>query len=193
MRRRSPRLLSVIAAIILTPALLLSVQGCSRHHSDKPSDETVSGSHTEPYYGFLGEISYDSSISAMVLEPMAGEHEPGIQYRSVTDLTGLVASGETDIILYFYTSLSSDVYGVTAGTEDLAQVLDGQILIVAIDAMEHQSLCEDLGVSALPEYVLIQDGAAVALFEGYNYEYWTMDDVAEWVESYGYTIDYDLL
>ena len=193
--------LYAFAIIALNLVMLSLLVACaSKQGKDDPDESTsidpILVDDNKPvggYYDYLGGIDYDSSIIAMVYEPMEGEDEPGIQYRRVTDLEGLLSSGQTDVMIYFYTHMSSDVQGVTAGVEDLAQGLNGQLLVISVDAMQEQAMTEQYQLQALPEFVIVKGGEVEGLFEGYKYEYWTMDDVSAWIESYGYTIDYDLL
>lgn len=142
---------------------------------------------------YLGDYSYDAPITAMVYEPVEGEDDYGIQYREVKDLGGLVGQSEIAVCLYFYSSLDSDVYAVTAGVEDMAQGLTDRVLFISIDAVEMRDISSAYQIEAIPEFVLINNGARISTFEGMNYDYWTIDDVVFWLDNNGYEIDYSRL
>ncbi len=168
-----------IVSIMLIIVALASTCSCSTSDADATAVSTPS------YYQYLGDEAYDSSISAFVCESIEGEEEQGIIYREVTDLNGIVTLQDIKICLYFYTSLASDVHGVTAGVEDLAQYLDGQVIFIAIDAVTERDISTAYEIEALPEFVLISEGVRVSTFEGMNFASWTTTDVANWLESNG--------
>ncbi|MBR2295754.1 MAG: hypothetical protein IJ869_08360 [Clostridiales bacterium] len=142
----------------------------------------------------LGELSYDSSVSAMVYEEVEGEDgAKGIQYRRVTDVDSLKKQEEITILFYFYNPTRSDLAGVTAGVEDLAQTLDGQLLVVAVDTMQERELVTYYCVEGIPGFVLSRGGKIVSSFDGQERVSWTMSDVVDWVENYGFVPDMSLL
>ena len=144
------------------------------------------------FYDYLGDYSYDSSMAALVYEPVEDEEEYGIQYRSVKDINGLLNSG-VPVMLYFYSSLSSDTYGITAGVEDIAQCTWNRMVVVMVDVLDNDELSSSYEISRVPEFVIVNGGSEQARFEGYNYEVWTMNDVALWVSSCGIRVDYSKL
>jgi len=166
-----------VFALALSMCMLMSFSGCKQ--------ETASQNTQPQYYDYLGNIAYDSSISALVCETIEGEEEAGLVYRAVNDLNGIVSLTDATVCLYFYTSLETDTYGVNAGVEDLAEQLDGKVLFVAIDAVANRDISTSYELEALPEFVLIRNGARVSTFEGMNYSSWTMMDVALWLEDNG--------
>jgi BASS family bile acid:Na+ symporter len=93
---------------------------------------------TEPtqtgYEQYLGNIDYTAPVSAYVWEQVEGEDEGvcGIQYRTVTDFNGLTSQSEIPVCLYFYSSSAHGSQSLTAGVEDLAQTLVGQVLFIGI-------------------------------------------------------------
>lgn len=168
-----------LIAMTLVVALLFMCTSCS--------------GKKESYYKYLSDVSYDSSICAMVYESIEEEEAKGIVYRQVKDLSGLTMQNDIAVCFYFYTTQAPDVYGITAGVEDMAQGLYGQVLFVAINAMKEMDLASAYGVAALPEFILINQGARISTFEGYNYDYWEISDVEAWLSENGYNVDYTLL
>jgi len=169
-----------IAVSLILTTMLLMLTGCKK-------DVKVEDC--------LGGIDYSSSMAALVYEQIAGEEEGfyGIQYHEVTDISGLGTQTEIPVVLYFYSSSASGSLSLTAGVEDLAQTLSGQVLFVSIDGVEADAVSTAYQVAGYPEFILIKDGARVATFEGYNYEYWDIDDITWWLEDYGFTPDMSLL
>ena len=141
---------------------------------------------------YLGNYDYEASLAALVYEPVEGEDEYGIQWRSVNDLNGIIASNRT-VLLYFYNSLSTDRHGITAGIEDIAQACWGEVVVIMIDTLEHTDLEASYNIEYLPEFVIIREQKEVARFEGFNYDSWTMSDVAGWIASNGIKVDYSKL
>ncbi|SEW23175.1 Thioredoxin [Ruminococcaceae bacterium KH2T8] len=175
----------ILISILLTIAIAFNVAGCSKEKA--PSTD---------YRDYLGKVDYSAPVCALVYEQIPGEEEGfyGIQYKEVTDPEGMLTySTGTTMCLYFYNSLQSDSEGVTAGVEDLAQTLDGQIVFIAVDGIFEELIGATYAVEAYPEFVLLRPGMAPEKFEGHLKEEWTMDDVAQWIESFGYTPDYGKL
>lgn len=171
------RYLSLVLTILLSFVILCS---CS-----KKTDETGNG--LEKY---LGDYSYSDPAICMVYEPVDGEEDGdgnplyGIQYRKITDLDGALASGNT-MLIYFYSSMSTDSGPITAAVEDLAQEYNGKITVLMLDAMEYPNLMEKYKIEAVPEFVLKKPGQADKVFESVSYEYWTLNDVIAWLNSNG--------
>ncbi len=167
---------SVVVAVTIPLALGMGACSFSNNADKKPS-----------YYKYLGEYAYDASISALVVEPMQGEDTSGVQYRTVDDLNGIVTQTDVPVCLYFYTSLAQNDYGITAGVENLAEYYDGECLFVSIDGVDEKDITSAYGIEALPDFVLIIDGARISTFDGLNYssDGWTMDDVNEWLSTNG--------
>lgn len=166
-----------LVAILTMAAIILT--GCSKE------DKTVKSYLSENY-------DYDTSISALVYEPIEGEDEYGIQYRAVTDFDELISS-EQDVLLYFYSNISADNYGITAGVEDIAQISDGKLMVVSIDAMMEDSISKKYQIEATPEFIILSHGKEVNRFNGIQYDSWTMTDVAYWITGNGYQLDYTKL
>ena len=167
-----------ITALLLPVSLLFCFASCKKEETTK--------SYTE----CLGKYSYDCPVCAMVYEPVAGEDGAyGIQYREVTDVDALIAQQEMPLLLYFYSSTATDHSGITAGVEDLAQTLDGQILVVAVDSMQQRDIVTYYAVEAIPEFVISSGGNKVAAFEGQNRGTWGINDVVSWISENGYTPD----
>ena len=184
MRSKACRL---IAGTLLMASLMLSLCSCSR-----AADTSIYGRCSK----YLGEADYTASLTAMTYEQIPDEEAGyfGILYREVTDIDGLLAQGQVPVCLYFYNSMaSSDTIGITAGVEDLAQVLSDQVLFIAVDGMVETGLSGTYSVEAYPEFVLIPPGGTPVKFEGFNYDTWDASDVASWLESNGYTPDYTKL
>ena len=166
----------VIACLVITALLIV---GCGKKEDvAKPS-----------FYDYLGDHSYDSTVTAFVYEEIPDEDEYGIQYRAVTDIDGLLASDNT-VCLYFYSSMAPDLYGFTAGAEDIAQCTWSEMLVVMVDVLDNPELTSRYEIDKVPEFVITRSGNEISRFEGYNYEVWTMSDVAQWVSSCGVRVDY---
>jgi len=129
---------------------------------------------------YLGDYSYDSSISAMVYEDMDGEGE-GIQYRKVTDYDKLIAYSPVPVCLYFYAGLDSDTSGITASVEQLAETYHGRILFVSVDAQVETELAAHFEIDALPDFILLDNGSWTASFSSYGGKTWTAADLEKWI------------
>ena len=141
---------------------------------------------------YLGDYSYSDPAVCMVYEPVEDEVDDngnqfyGIQYRQITDLDGLLNSG-TVIMIYFYSSMSSEASAVTAVVEDLAQNYNGRLTVVMLDAMEYRDYITKYEIEAVPEFVLLKPGQSFRKFDSMSYEYWTGTDVVLWLKSNGIT------
>ena len=162
-------------AVLLLAAVLFAAGACG-----KQKDEGI--------YKYLGEIEYDSPVTAFVYEKIEGEDEYGIQYRNVKDIDGLTASGYP-VCFYFYSSMASDSFGITAGAEDIAQMGWGSVVVVMVDVLESNEIASQYKIEKVPEFVLVRQNNEISRFEGYNYEVWTMNDVAEWIQKNGIKLD----
>lgn len=129
---------------------------------------------------YLGDYSYDSSISAMVYEDMDGEGK-GIQYREVTDYTKLIAYSEVPVCLYFYGGTASDTSGVTAAVEQLAENYYNRILFVSVDADQETDLASHFEITALPDFILLANGSWTASFSNNDGKAWTTGDLEQWI------------
>ena len=175
MRRLAAVLLALSLAVICIPS-------CSSKTVETSSDKTTD------IYKFLGGYDYDSSLVAFVYEPVEGEEEAGIQYRKVNDIDGLLKSGVT-VLIYFTSSMATDLDGVTAGVEDIAQCTWGSLVVIKTDVLEDRDLSTRYGIEKVPEFVLVKSSDEISRFEGYNYDIWRMEDVADWVSSNGINVD----
>lgn len=137
--------------------------------------------NTKPYEQYLGVESYDSHNVAMVMDYIEGEEEPGIIYREISDMDGVLHQKDMPVCVFFYSSNTTDRYGVFAGVEEIAQRLDGRVLMLGIDIMVHRELVDEYELLAVPDFVLIENGIVKDTFGASNYEYWTMTDVYNWL------------
>lgn len=139
---------------------------------------------------YLGDYSYSDPAVCMVYERVEDETDDdgnplyGIQYRKVTDLDGLKASGIT-LLIYFYSSMDNGSAMVTASVEDLALSYNGKLTVLMLDAMEYKDLMDKYEIEAVPEFVLIKKGQADKVFGGMSREYWTVNDVLSWLQENG--------
>ena len=149
------RYLSLLIASALAFAVLC---GCS---GNKPG--TVKD--------YLGNYSYAEPAVCMVYEPVEGETDEagnpcyGVQYREITDLDGLLSSGNT-LLIYLYSSMS-------------------RLNVVMLDAMEYPDLIGKYEIESVPEFVLIKAGQPDQVFGSGTYSYWTVGDVLLWLQSNG--------
>ena len=139
----------------------------------------------ESYSKYLGEIAYDASIYAMCMEKIEDEEEPGIVYREVTDFNSVINTADKPVLLYFFSSNSIDSAGVTAGVEDIAQKLDGRLVVIGIDIMQHRDIVTRFNVMAVPDFVLVDHASLKSGFNSINYDYWTTTDVYNWIIEQG--------
>ena len=139
---------------------------------------------------YLGDYSYSDPAVCMVYERVEDETDDdgnplyGIQYRKVTDLDGLKASGIT-LLIYFYSSMDNGSAMVTASVEDMALSYNGKLTVLMLDAMEYKDLMDKYEIEAVPEFVLIKKGQADKVFGGMSREYWTVNDVLSWLQENG--------
>lgn len=139
---------------------------------------------------YLGDYSYSDPAVCMVYERVEDETDDdgnplyGIQYRKVTDLDGLKASGIT-LLIYFYSSMDNGSAMVTASVEDIALSYNGKLTVLMLDAMEYKELMDKYEIEAVPEFVLIRKGQADKVFGGMSREYWTVNDVLSWLQENG--------
>lgn len=169
------RYLTLLLAIAVSLSLFC---GCS-----KPGEE-------DPIMAYLGDYSYSDPAICMVYERVEDETDDdgnplyGIQYRKVTDLDGLKASGIT-LLIYFYSSMDNGSAMVTASVEDIALSYNGKLTVLMLDAMEYKDLMDKYEIEAVPEFVLIRKGQADKVFGGMSREYWTVNDVLSWLQENG--------
>lgn len=171
------RFLAALLTIVLSAQILCSCSSKQQSTSDKLKD-------------YLGDYSYSENAVCMVYEPVEGETDDngnpfyGIQYREITDLNGLLVSGNT-LVIYFYSSMDTRGSEITAAVEDLAQVYSGRFHVIMLDAVEHRELLEKYDINAVPEFVLIKAGQPDQIFGSGAYEYWNMNDVVIWLQENG--------
>ncbi len=168
----------VTVAILFLCLCLIYVSSCSSKTVESSSERTTD------VYKFLGEYAYDSPLVAFVYEPVEGEDESGIQYRKVTDIDGLMRSGVT-LLLYFTSSMSTDMDGITAGAEDIAQNTWGKVIVLMIDVLENKDLASQFNIEQVPEFVIVRSSGEISRFEGYNHDIWTINEVTAWLKSNG--------
>lgn len=175
-------------ALILILSVLTGLSSChgsGTKASQGPADPS----------DYIGDVNYSATAAALVYEQIPGEEEGfcGIQYHEIADPKAFLEASADPVCLYFYYSLSSENGGVTAGVEDLAQSLDGQLLFVAIDGAAEDQLATEYEVEGFPEFVLIVPGRMTENFGSKDRENWTTDEVEEWIRSRGFTPDYSKL
>lgn len=167
-----------LTLFIAISALLVFLCGCSTPKEKNPLME------------YLGDYSYSDPAICMVYEPIEDEKDDdgnqlyGIQYRKVTDLDGLKASG-CPLLIYFYSSMDNGTAMVTAAVEDIAVNYNGKLTILMLDAMEYKDMMDKYEIEAVPEFVLIKKGEADKVFGGTSREYWTINDVLSWLQENG--------
>lgn len=159
----------VVVIAVLAMALL---GACS---SDKAKEGTAN------YKDYLGEEMYDSANVAIVVDYIEGEEDPGVIYRDITDLDAILSQNEIPVCVFFYSSNATDRYGVFAGVEEIAERLNGRVLILGIDIMIHRELVDKYELVAVPDFVLLDNGELKSSFGAVDYEYWTMTDVYNWL------------
>lgn len=169
---KAGRWTGLLFGMLIFGTLLLS--GCNGSANGTPNSDLGD------YSSYLGEYSYNSSISAMVYEDMDGEGF-GIQYRVVTDFEKLVGDSPLPVCLYFYSSLHTDTSGVTALVEQMAEEYHEKILFVSIDGMQEKDMVSNFSIGALPDFVLLKDGSWIASFSSGDKETWTGTEFTEWV------------
>lgn len=133
------------------------------------------------YKKYLGDYYYDCSISAMVFETPEGEEMPGVLYRQVTDLDALVKNCPIPVCYLFYSGMHADVFGLFASIEELVEQYHDKVLIVTIDGMAEKEIAAAYKIEAMPEAIIIKNGAQVARFEGKDRGEWTASELASWI------------
>jgi len=156
------------AAVLLAGVILL----CSCGSKNPAADLSA----------YLGEYSYNSSISAMVYEDLDGEGE-GILYRQVTDYDKMIAYSPVPVCLYFYAGLESDKSGITASVEQLAEDYHGRILFVSVDAQQETDITSHFEIEALPDFIILDNGSWTASFSSYDGKTWTAGDLEKWIKD----------
>ncbi len=171
MIRHLLRMKRLCALLLVVSVFLFAANSCKSNSTAGSSKKSV-----------IGDISYSSSVFIMSVETIDGEEEPGIVYREVLDFNDLVTSDRT-MVLYFFTTANSDLTGITAGVEDMAQYYGNDIIFIGIDCSQRKDISTAYGVVALPEFVFIRDNVLTSYFEGYKYDYWEIEDVMNWIEE----------
>lgn len=133
------------------------------------------------YLDFIGDVSYDSHQVAIVMDTIEGEDEPGIVYKDIKDVDGILHQTEIPVCVFFYSSNSTDRNGVFAGVEEIAQKLNNRVLVIGIDIMTHRELVDEYSLVAVPDFVLIENGTVKDSFGASELEYWSMMDVYNWL------------
>lgn len=174
-----------LISLLMITLPLVSFTGC-----EKQTEPTETG-----YYQYLGNIDYTSSVSAYVWEQVDGEDEGvfGIQYRAVEDFNGLTSQSDIPVCLYFYSSSAQGSQSLTAGVEDLAQTLAERVLFIGVDGVYADDISTAYHVGGYPEFVLIVNDVRVSTFSGYDYDYWSIEDVSAWMSDNGYEPDLSML
>ncbi len=191
--------MKIRSALKFTGILMLGLilTGCSSSEVTESfsSSSAVNVPSDAGYYEFLGNIDYSTDAAALVWEQVDGE-DPGIygiQYRNISDFNGLTSQSEIPVVIYFYSSAARGSQSLTAGVEDLAQTLVGQVLFLAVDGVEADAISTAYEVGSYPEFILISDNARISTFTGDDMEEWDIDDVTAWIEQNGYEPDTSML
>ena len=168
------KILSVVLAALLTAALL-----CSCANNAKVED-------------YLGEYDYEAPAICMVYEPVEGEIDEdgnalyGIQYREITDLASLLKVPDTTFLVYFYNSLDSSGWQITAVVEDIAEAQNGKLTVIALDQSQYTDLTSQFNIHSVPDFALVRNSAEVSVFGSSDYEQWGAAEVVMWLDANGY-------
>ncbi len=169
------RIISLMITAALTAFLLC---GCS---SPKVED-------------YLGDYDYDAPAICMVYEPVEGEYDEagqplyGIQYREITDLEQLLQVPDVTFLLYFYNSMDSSGWGITAAVEDIAEAEEGKLTVIALDQSQYTNLTSQFGINAVPDFALVRNYTEISVFGSAYYDIWGAADVAAWLDANGYPV-----
>ena len=109
----------------------------------------------------------------------------GVIYRKVLDFNNVISRCDIPVCLYFFSSTKTDSAGVTAGVEDIAQLLDGRLLVVGIDILQNRDIVGKYDVTMVPDFVLVEQNVQKAAFGSEGYDYWTTTDVYNWLVEQG--------
>ena len=181
-----------LAAAALISSLLLCTVSCGKKKDPAASQTASSGSG---YREFLGDYAYDLPAVCMVWEPVEGETDEsgnpvyGLQYREIKDLDKLLAANDTKFLLFFHSSVYGDNVGVTAQVEEIAERLAGKLVVVSLDASEFNDVVGRYQITMLPEFVLCGGGMKAKVFGTDENKSWTMQQVADWLASNGYSLN----
>lgn len=169
-----------ILSVILT-AVFCAVIICSCESQAKVED-------------YLGDYDYEAPAICMVYEPVEGEFDEegnalyGIQYREVTDLMGLLKVPDTTFLLYFYNSLDSSGWAITAAVEDIAELEQGRLVVVALDQSQYTNLTSQFDITAVPDFALVRNYTELSVFGSADYNVWGVDELVIWLDANGYPI-----
>lgn len=186
---KSHKIIGLILAICIVATAIAAV-ACKSGKSSSSASYGIGAA----YYEDLGSFAYDTDASCLVYEPVEGETDDsgkalyGVQYREITDLDALLSRTDINILIYFYSSMSSDSAGITAAVEDIAEKLSGSCVVIAIDSMEHTDLTGKYEIKAVPDFVLLKNGAEASVFGSGNYSSWEVADVTAWLTQNGLAI-----
>ncbi|MBN1892674.1 MAG: hypothetical protein JW780_07825 [Clostridiales bacterium] len=158
----------VFLGVLLTTAVLFLLS-CAKKEID-PSD----------YRSYLGEYSYNSSITAMVYEDFE-EEGFGIVYRQIMDYNGYVTHAPLPVLVYFYTPRHDDYAGTTAEVEQIAEDHHDRLLVVSVDVFQEEAIATHYRVEAVPEFVILNQGAVQTYFDSASRGSWSQDDLRQWV------------
>ncbi len=165
-KRRRLRNVRVLAIIAIATFFLFSCTG----KSPDPSD----------YRSYLGDYSYDASLTAMVYEDFDGEGF-GILYRKITDFSGYVTNAPLPVLIYFYTSLHEDYAGTTAEVEQIAEDYNTSLLVITVNVFRESTVAGHYGVQTVPEFIILKDGKVDRRFDGTSRGSWSQDELRQWV------------
>jgi len=170
------RAISIVLTAVMSAVLLCSCTGAAK---------------VEDY---LGDYDYEAPAICMVYEPVEGEFDEegnalyGIQYREITDLDGLLKVPDQTFLLYFYNSIDSSGWAVTAVVEDIAEAEEGKLIVIALDQSQYTNLTSQFGINAVPDFALVRNYAEISVFGSANYSSWSVDDIVIWLDANGYPI-----
>ncbi len=170
------RAISIFLTAVMSAVLLCSCTGAAK---------------VEDY---LGDYDYEAPAICMVYEPVEGEFDEegnalyGIQYREITDLDGLLKVPDQTFLLYFYNSIDSSGWAVTAVVEDIAEAEEGKLIVIALDQSQYTNLTSQFGINAVPDFALVRNYAEISVFGSADYSSWSVDDIVIWLDANGYPI-----
>lgn len=157
--------------VILIVSGLLIASSCSEKKPD-PDD----------YRSYLGDYSYDSSISAMVYEDFDGEGY-GILYREVLDFTGYVTHAPLPVLVFFFSPRLGDNAGTTAQVEQIAEDYHEELIVISVNVTKEANIVRHYSVEGVPEFVILKSGSLHDRFGSMSRGSWSPEELSRWIED----------
>lgn len=164
-----PRFIRRVLLFVFMTITAFSLLSCAPKDPD-PAD----------HRSYLGEYSYSSSLTAMVYEDFEGEGF-GIVYRQIIDYNGYVTNAPLPVLVYFYTPRHDDHAGTTAAIEQIAEDYHDRLLVVSVDVFQEETIATHYRVEAVPEFIVLNDGAVQTYFDSVSRGSWSQDELRQWV------------